>query len=285
MRTSVRHSSLFVIGALLACAVVAVSSAGADSRSDHSAEGKIAFSFYSYRGTVPIGSDIYTLRVGGKGQRQLTTSPLFDAHPAWSPDGRTIVFSRGARMGRSRGIYAMDADGGRQRRLSVLGSTPSWSPDGTRIAFSKDGAIHVMNADGSGKHRVARNGLVAAWSPDGEWIAFAGIEVIRPDGSGRHRLTRDGYFSAWSPDGKKIAFVGTKGGRGNHTNPVWVMNADGSGPRRLGPFSWGDCNVAWSPNGRRIAFSNPDGLFAMNADGSGVVKLRGGLDACGLSWR
>ena len=34
---------------------------------------------------------------------------------------------------------------------------------------------------------------------------------------------------AWSPDGRKIAFVSNRDG----SYGVYVMNADGSGPRRL----------------------------------------------------
>jgi Tol biopolymer transport system component len=50
----------------------------------------------------------------------------------------------------------------------------------------------------------------------------------------------------WSPDGRRIAFVSA--------GVVRVMNADGSGVRRLQAKPlFGD--FAWSPDGRRIAFS------------------------------
>jgi TolB protein len=55
---------------------------------------------------------------------------------------------------------------------------------------------------------------------------------------------------AWSPDGKRIAFVSA--------GVVYVMNADGSGVRRLQATPlFGD--IAWSPDGRQIAFSDAAG--------------------------
>ena len=75
---------------------------------------------------------------------------------------------------------------------------------------------------------------------------------------------------AWSPDGRRISFV-SRGG----TYDVYVMNADGSGQRKLAR----DARLAtpaWSPDGRMIAFERRDGfnrLYVVNADGSGLRNL------------
>ncbi|MEO8394979.1 MAG: TIR domain-containing protein [Chloroflexota bacterium] len=75
------------------------------------------------------------------------------------------------------------------------------------------------------------------------------------------------------------------GGRGQiafYTNrdgnyEIYVMNADGSDPRRLTNNAAMDMNPAWSPDGLQIAFdSKQDGnaeIYAMNADGSNPYKL------------
>ena len=73
-----------------------------------------------------------------------------------------------------------------------------------------------MNADGSRQRNLTRNpaddgGRV--WSPDG-WS---------PDGPKLHS------GPVWSPDGRKLAFVSDRDGDAE----VYVMNADGSGQRRL----------------------------------------------------
>ena len=50
--------------------------------------------------------------------------------------------------------------------------------------------------------------------------------------SAKRQLTRVAYDNTdatWSPDGKKIAFLSTRNGG----DDVYVMNADGSGQKRL----------------------------------------------------
>jgi TolB protein len=73
----------------------------------------------------------------------------------------------------------------------------------------------------------------------------------------------------------KIAFI-SEPPRGGYAGDLYVMNADGSGKRKLSP-AFGD--MRWSPDGQKIAFSawSDDGpwsdLYVMNADGSGQQRL------------
>ncbi len=56
--------------------------------------------------------------------------------PAWSPDGKKIVYVTGSDNNYS--IWVMNANGGNQVKLTsgtVPYRTPRWSPDGSKIVF------------------------------------------------------------------------------------------------------------------------------------------------------
>jgi Tol biopolymer transport system component len=80
-----------------------------------------------------------------------------------------------------------------------------------------------------------------------------------------------------APNGKiKIAFVSDLDGHNN----IYVMNADGSGVRKLTHTTTEEEYILrWSPDGQKIAFmrrrlgSQEAGIYVMNADGSGQERI------------
>jgi hypothetical protein len=100
-----------------------------------------------------------TFNAGALGQ--VAFYPVFDGHPAWSPDGTQIAFTTNNRDqdGNSTDeIYKMDANGSDQSRIAtnpIYGSEPGWSPDGTQIAFESASGIYKMDASGSNLTYVA----------------------------------------------------------------------------------------------------------------------------------
>jgi dipeptidyl aminopeptidase/acylaminoacyl peptidase len=142
---------------------------------------------------------LFVVGLDGSDERQLTDGDCENDTPAWSPDGKRIVFGsmRGERWDVEfvEALYELDLDseGAEPKRLSQpdeSASNASFSPDGSRIAYihsPEDGTyphhsqIAVMNADGSDR-RVLTASLDRQCAPfplarepvwDGERLAFA----------------------------------------------------------------------------------------------------------------
>jgi TolB protein len=117
--------------------------------------------------------EIYTAKIDGTDEQQVTSTSANESFPTWSPDGGQIAYC--ASTGEwntventdTYELYVMDADGTHVRQLTdnaAYDGNPRWSPDGAPgggfIVFSSDRAetghweVYVMNADGSNVRRV-----------------------------------------------------------------------------------------------------------------------------------
>ena len=89
------------------------------------------------------------------------------------------------------------------------------------------------------------------------------IYVMDADGGNPRRLTNSrlvDWAPSWSPDGRHIAFTangrpGDWGARGGDLE-IYVMDANGSNPRRLTNNLRQDTDPAWSPEGKHIAYTS-----------------------------
>jgi TolB protein len=177
---------------------------------------------------------LYLMNADGSGQRQLTGDGGQD--PVFSPNGDRIAYSVGGHS-----IAGADGDGGNSHVIlgfqnhvttSPLGhyleqnSEPTWAPDGNRLAFSRHTRTDTITCDPappacSGGHTEVADDLYS----------------MNADGSDIRPLTSTPDINeldpSWSPDGRQIAFYRRPEGRGDEFGEVWVMNADGSGQRRV----------------------------------------------------
>jgi Tol biopolymer transport system component len=211
----------------------------------------------------------------------LTSDPGTEYDPSFSPDGRRVVYA--ARNGEC-SVLVRSVGASQSSRLSASTEafySPKWSPDGKWIAVIRNGGAEkvrealLIPAQG-GSERVLTNveGVWLAWMPDSkavgvidrtspeDWLAVNLVSIR--DGS-RRRLTNPpaGYWGdiscAFSPDGKKLAVLRySVKGKGD----VYVLNADGTNPRRLtNDESW-VTGIDWTPDSRDIIYGGERGSNA-----------------------
>src|SRR3954451_6980587 len=236
-------------------------------------------------------TEIAVMNADGSGVVQVTRLSSDSIAASWTPDGR-ILFSSDYESKR----------GYKPRRNGP--PPPFW--------------VYVVKADGSGLQRCVRTrrGLRVGecvdpvMAPDGSRIALncvtfgaraplnSGIYLTGPGGGAITRLSPNGgpdeINPGWSPDSRRLAFetgpvvARRPGGR----TDIAVMDADGSGVRRIAATKWFETNPVFSPVGTKLVFTSdrdtrprtPRGrppqrlnpgfeLYTVKLDGTGVTRL------------
>jgi len=211
----------------------------------------------------------------GKRQPVATTGQALDFTPAFSPDGKTLAFSRATEEGTD--IYTVNIkDNCCLQRLTVGrfsdNLSPTYSPDGQRIAFvsTRPGLpqVYVMAADGTDQqlfapfdYGVTGSSNAPDWSPDGQSVAFhrdvgGTLQVFVLDARTRavRQLTSLGRNEdpTWAPDSRHVAFVSDRSGY----RQLWIIDLETGRIRPLLQQS-GARLPAWSPRIPETASSTP----------------------------
>lgn len=243
-------------------------------------------SLYIYRSNPPafveFSSDFQPVREIPFSTPQ--SCSLFDVFPALvgkflllelsCPNGQTVLF--------------LDSETG-----SV--TQPVSESDSHFLAWANDGKSTYLKIDSLGDARLVRaytngryqNMEINNWTydlstnPDSDDFVFTfsrglgyGSEMTLSQHNGRdlQQLVVDRYhylsLARYSPDGKQISFIKIPDSQTPFTvGELWLMNADGSNPRKLADVDAGHGYAAnWSPDGNWIAFVKRENAQEQNAD-------------------
>ena len=235
---------------------------------------------------------LWDLQVPGGMVRGIANGGIESA--AWSPDGRSVVYSTPAND-----IFIVKRDGTDLRKLVAAKDHNSgsgsftWSPDGGIIRFDSGGRIWEMSSDGSGLHQVLPGWRPSSmlggsrWTPDGKFFLFLASD--NPPGGelwalderrtwAQQRASQPVRLASgpirWgfpfpARDGKKIFASGfiLRGEMVRYDAPT----------RELKPWMGGISAefLTYSPDGKSIVYvTYPEGiLWRANRDGTNLIQL------------
>ena len=140
---------------------------------------------------------------------QLTFDPAPDFSPAWTPDGRRLVFF--SQRGREPGLFWQPADGtGTAERLATGAPTTAVTPDGTHVLFaltgnqdlamvSLDGTRRVQSLIEPSLHRAQRHRLTGRPVAGLRIRQLGAVRDLRPAVSQRGRGAMADLDGRWHP--------------------------------------------------------------------------------------
>jgi dipeptidyl aminopeptidase/acylaminoacyl peptidase len=241
-----------------------------------------------------VGGNAYRTRIwcvdraGGR-PRALTDGPVDDSAPAFSADGRHVLFLRDHQ------VHRVALSGGVAEKCTSLAhgvDAFALSPDGRSLLLTGS-APEPRFAVGKledGKAPLARVLRRLDWRLDGSGTtdrhAHLFISPVRIGGRARRIVSGDRTVAGavWSPDGTRVAFVSDPDPDADlyARTRVFTVAADGTGsPSEVAALPGACRTPAWSPDGRHIAFRGiaeagepfaaPESVFVVSA-GGGVPR-------------
>jgi Tol biopolymer transport system component len=212
-------------------------------------------------------AQLFRIQTTGTGIQQITKGKNPATDPAFSPDGKRVVF---ARLGS--GIFVVNLDGSGLHKLTsgARDIFPVWSPKGTHVAFLRhyknQWRLYVMTPSGRALHRLrlAPPAGRPSWTADGKSIfipARGSLEKIdaRTGRSQRHvQFTVDLPISSTvAPNSRNVAFFAPRpsiSGCGDVSCIVFALYLADVSRVHVRKFVNDGSPAGWSPDGKQLVF-------------------------------
>ena len=235
--------------------------------------------------------ELYMMDYDGHNQTRVTFNNKQDYMPAWSADGKKIVYT--SYRNNTAGLYILNPFEGEITEVVSKGTNfaPTFSPDGKKLAFCStleegNPEIYVATSEGKEIKRLTFNKAIdtaPSWSPTSREIAFTSdrggtpqIYIMDAEGSNVRRISFGGSYHdapTWSPVGGRIAYVS----RVDQIFDIYALNLRTEQVVKLTESNARNETPSWSPGGRHLVFSsNITGtiqLYTIDYDGSNLRRL------------
>ncbi len=182
--------------------------------------------------TGGLRENLCVIRTDGTGYRQITDEPSRNRGPAWSSDGKGIVFYSD-RSGHY-DLWTIRPDGsGLERLTATTGPSllvPRWSPDGSQLIAAGTDATRIFDnmrrpiaeRQGRALPPIAEGMMFQgrSWSPDGSRLAgysirsdgsFAGMYAYTLATNSYEKVADVGIAPVWLSDGRRMLYATPEG--------------------------------------------------------------------------
>jgi TolB protein len=203
--------------------------------------------------------EIWVMANDGSNPVRLTDHKKSNTLPAWSPDGKKIVFAS-SRSGRA-ALWMIHPDGTGLRKMSPEGGGPgayyaAWSPDGTMLAFSSTKIANLTPWEQFLSRWSRRDPIIYDLAnPE-----FGVPEHLRLLDLRNHELRQVTWGDSvnhrpvWSPDGRFLVFVHQEKKGEDYRLAILDVRSDTA--QELDIESPEGMLPSWSPNGTRLAIQS-----------------------------
>ncbi|MCP4886054.1 MAG: hypothetical protein GY904_05515 [Planctomycetaceae bacterium] len=197
---------------------------------------------------------LFRVNENGSSRRRITEGKHDCMMPAWSPNGKQVVYVRQSMEGLN--LWLCDPEGRKHKPLtqSGLNRVPSWLPDSKHVVWmvstpgkgaqdpAADSQLHIMNTQTMESRRLFS---------DPQQIKFSNAMPVV------------------SPQGNQIAFVSNRSGNFR----VWLSKLDGSDAKMISPVQTETHEILNLPIEQKVPSWSPDGKWIAHWEGVEMIHM------------